>query len=115
VVADIEAIARVAKDARIPLVVDNTLATPYLCRPLEWAPTSFVIRRRIPRRARQFAGGAVVESGKFDYAASGKFPSLAGPEPAYHGLDFFETFGDFAFTMKARAVALRDFGRRWRR
>ena len=111
VVADIEAIARVAKDARIPLVVDNTLATPYLCRPLEWgadivchSTTKFLAGHG------NSLGGAVVESGKFDYAASGKFPSLAGPEPAYHGLDFFETFGDFAFTMKARAVALRDFG-----
>jgi len=55
-------------------------------------------------------GGAVVESGKFDWGASGKFPSLAGPEPAYHGLNFYENFGDFAFTTKARAVALRDFG-----
>jgi O-acetylhomoserine (thiol)-lyase len=110
-VADIEAIARIAKDARIPLVVDNTLATPYLCRPLEWgadivchSTTKFLAGHG------NSLGGAVVESGKFDYAASGKFPSLAGPEPAYHGLDFFETFGDFAFTMKARAVALRDFG-----
>ncbi len=111
VVADIEAIARIAEDARIPLVVDNTLATPYLCRPLEWgadivchSTTKFLAGHG------NSLGGAVVESGKFDYAASGKFPSLAGPEPAYHGLDFFETFGDFAFTMKARAVALRDFG-----
>jgi O-acetylhomoserine (thiol)-lyase len=55
-------------------------------------------------------GGAVVESGKFDWRKGGKFPSVAGPEPAYHGLDFYETFGDFGFTMKARAVALRDFG-----
>jgi O-acetylhomoserine (thiol)-lyase len=55
-------------------------------------------------------GGALVESGKFDWARSGKFPSLTSPEPAYHGLNFHETFGDFGFTMKARAVALRDFG-----
>ncbi len=111
VVADIEAIARIAHGAGIPLVVDNTLATPYLCRPLEWgadivchSTTKFLAGHG------NSLGGAVVESGKFDCAASGKFPSLAGPEPAYHGLDFFETFGDFAFTTKARAVALRDFG-----
>jgi O-acetylhomoserine (thiol)-lyase len=55
-------------------------------------------------------GGVVVESGKFDWAASGKFPSLTEPEPAYHGLRFYENFGDFAFTTKARAVALRDYG-----
>jgi O-acetylhomoserine (thiol)-lyase len=111
VVADIEAIARIAHDAGIPLVVDNTLATPYLCRPLDWgadivchSTTKFLAGHG------NSLGGMVVESGKFDFAASGKFPSLAGPEPAYHGLDFYETFGDFAFTTKARAVALRDFG-----
>jgi O-acetylhomoserine (thiol)-lyase len=55
-------------------------------------------------------GGAIIESGKFDWSQSGKFPSLTEPEPAYHGLKFYENFGDFAFTTKARAVALRDFG-----
>ena len=55
-------------------------------------------------------GGVVVESGRFDWRGSGKFPFLAGPDPAYHGLDFIETFGDFGFSMKARAVALRDLG-----
>jgi O-acetylhomoserine (thiol)-lyase len=111
IVADIKAIAAIAHEAGIPLVVDNTLATPVLCRPLEWgadivchSTTKFLAGHG------NSLGGVVIESGKFDYAASGRFPSLAGPEPAYHGLDFYETFGDFAFTTKARAVALRDFG-----
>ncbi|MCX7380073.1 MAG: O-acetylhomoserine aminocarboxypropyltransferase [Alphaproteobacteria bacterium] len=111
VVVDIEAIAKVAHAHGIPLIVDNTLATPYLCRPFEWgadivthSTTKFLAGHG------NSLGGAVVESGKFDYAASGKFPSMTEPEPAYHGLKFYENFGDFAFTTKARAVALRDFG-----
>jgi O-acetylhomoserine (thiol)-lyase len=111
IIVDIEAVARVAHDAGIPLVVDNTLATPYLCRPFEWgadiichSTTKFLAGHG------NSLGGVVVESGRLDWAKSGKFPSLSGPEPAYHGLNFLETFGDFAFTTKARAVALRDFG-----
>ena len=111
VVTDIAAIARVAHDAGIPLIVDNTLATPYLCRPFEWGADL------ITHSTTKFLdghgnslGGIIVESGKFDWAAGGKFPSLTEPEPAYHGLRFYENFGDFAFTTKARAVGLRDFG-----
>ena len=110
VVADIAAIAKIAQDADIPLVVDNTLATPFLCRPFDWgadivchSTTKFLAGHG------NSLGGVVIESGKFNYA-NGKFPALAGAEPAYHGLNFYETFGDFAFTTKARAVALRDFG-----
>ncbi|WP_245300206.1 O-acetylhomoserine aminocarboxypropyltransferase [Methylocystis bryophila] len=110
IVGDLEAIAKIAQDAGIPLVVDNTLATPFLCRPMEWgadiichSTTKFLAGHG------NSLGGVVVESGRFNWA-NGKFPALAGPEPAYHGLDFFENFGDFAFTTKARAVALRDFG-----
>ncbi|MBF0268324.1 MAG: O-acetylhomoserine aminocarboxypropyltransferase [Alphaproteobacteria bacterium] len=111
IVVDIEAVSAIAKQAGIPLIVDNTLATPFLCRPIEWgadlvvhSTTKFISGHGTS------VGGAVVESGKFDWAASDKFPSLSKPEPAYHGLTFYETFGDFAFTTKARAVALRDFG-----
>jgi O-acetylhomoserine (thiol)-lyase len=111
VVVDIAAIARVAHDAGIPLIVDNTLATPYLCRPIEWgadivthSTTKFIGGHG------NAMGGMIVESGKFDWARDGKFPSMSEPEPAYHGLRFYENFGDFAFTMKARAVALRDYG-----
>jgi O-acetylhomoserine (thiol)-lyase len=110
IVVDLEALAAVARDAHIPLVVDNTLATPWLCRPFDWgadlvvhSTTKFLCGNG------SSMGGAVVESGRFDWR-NGKFPSLAGPEPAYHGLDFYETFGDFGFSMKTRAVALRDFG-----
>jgi O-acetylhomoserine (thiol)-lyase len=111
IVVDIEAIATVAHDAGLPLIVDNTLATPYLCRPFEWgadivthSTTKFLAGHG------NSVGGVVVESGKFDWSQGGKFPSMTEPEPAYHGLKFYENFGDFAFTTKARAVALRDFG-----
>jgi O-acetylhomoserine (thiol)-lyase len=111
IVVDLEAVAKIAHEAGIPLVVDNTLATPFLCRPFDWgadivchSTTKFLGGHG------NALGGVVVESGKFDWAKSGKFPSMAGPEPAYHGLNFYETFGDFGFTTKARAVALRDFG-----
>src|SRR6202046_4188816 len=111
VIVDLEAIARVAHDSGLPLIVDNTLATPYLCRPFDWgadivthSTTTFLDGHG------NSLGGVVVESGKFDWSQGGRFPALTEPEPAYHGLKFFENFGDFAFTMKARAVALRDFG-----
>ncbi len=111
IVVDLQAIADIAHENGIPLIVDNTLATPYLCQPFKWgadiithSTTKFLAGHG------NSLGGAVVESGKFDWAASGKFPSMTEPEPAYHGLKFYENFGDFAFTTKARAVALRDFG-----
>jgi len=111
IIVDLEAVAKVAHEAGIPFIVDNTLATPYLCRPIEWgadivchSTTKFLAGHG------QAMGGIIVESGKFDWAAGDRFPSLTAPEPAYHGLKFYENFGDFAFTTKARAVALRDFG-----
>lgn len=111
IVVDLEAVARVAHAAGLPLIVDNTLATPYLCRPFEWGADLIVhSTTKFLAGHGNALGGAVVESGKFDWSASGRFPSLSEPEPAYHGLRFHENFGDFAFTMKARAVALRDFG-----
>jgi O-acetylhomoserine (thiol)-lyase len=104
-VVDLEAIAAVAHAASIPLVVDNTLATPYLCRPFEWGADLVVhsLTKFLSGHGTSM-GGAVVESGRFDWKGSGRFPFLAGPDPAYHGLDFIETFGDFGFSMKARAV-----------
>ncbi len=111
VVVDLEAIAAIAHQAGLPLIVDNTLASPYLCRPFEWGADLVVhSTTKFLSGHGTSMGGVLVESGKFDWAGSGKFPSLTGPEPAYHGLNFNETFGDFGFTMKARAVALRDFG-----
>jgi O-acetylhomoserine (thiol)-lyase len=111
IIVDLEAVSKIAHEAGIPVIVDNTLATPYLCRPFEWG-ADVVIHSTTKFLAGHgnSMGGAVVESGRFDWAASDKFPSLTKPEPAYHGLTFYETFGDFAFTTKARAVALRDFG-----
>jgi O-acetylhomoserine (thiol)-lyase len=111
VVVDLEQVAKIAHEAGLPLIVDNTLATPYLCRPFEWgadlichSTTKFLDGHG------NSLGGIVVESGKFDWTQGGKFPALTEPEPAYHGLRFYENFGDFAFTTKARAVALRDYG-----
>jgi O-acetylhomoserine (thiol)-lyase len=111
VVVDLAAIAEIAHEAGLPLIVDNTLATPYLCRPFEWGADI------VTHSTTKFLGGhgnsmggIVVESGRFDWAQGGKFPSMTEPEPAYHGLRFYENFGDFAFTTKARAVALRDYG-----
>lgn len=111
IVVDIEAVAAIAKEAEIPLIVDNTMATPYLCRPFEWGANIIVhSTTKFLGGHGTSMGGAVIESGKFDWAQNDKFPSMTQPEPAYHGLTFYETFGDFGFTMKARAVALRDFG-----
>ena len=111
VIVDIEAVADVARAQDIPLIVDNTLATPFLCRPFEWGADIIL------HSATKFIGGhgnslggLVVESGKFDWFASGKFPGMTEPDPAYHGLTFAETFGDFGYSMKTRAVGLRDFG-----
>jgi O-acetylhomoserine (thiol)-lyase len=111
VIVDLEALAEVAHEAGIPLVVDNTLATPYLWRPFEWGADVVVhsMTKFLSGHGTSL-GGIVVESGKFDWAASGKFPGLTEPDPAYHGLDFYDTFGDTAFATKTRAVALRDLG-----
>ena len=111
VIVDLEAVARVAHDAGIPLIVDNTLASPYLCRPIEWGADIVThSTTKFLNGHGNAIGGVIVESGRFDWAEGDRFPSLTEPEPAYHGLRFYENFGDFAFTTKARAVALRDFG-----
>ncbi|MDB5487873.1 MAG: hypothetical protein JWQ58_1588 [Reyranella sp.] len=111
VISDIEAIARIAEDAAVPLLVDNTLATPWLCKPIEYGATLVVhSTTKFLSGTGTSMGGAVVDSGKFDWSRGGKFPSLAGPEPAYHGLNFYETFGDMAYTFHSHAVGLRDLG-----
>ncbi len=111
VVVDLEMLAGIAREHGIPLVVDNTMASPYLCRPFEWGADIVVhsMTKFLGGHGTSM-GGIVVESGRFDWSASDKFPGLSQPDPAYHGLTFHETFGDFGFTMKARAVALRDLG-----
>ncbi|TRW98334.1 O-acetylhomoserine aminocarboxypropyltransferase/cysteine synthase [Paracoccus sp. M683] len=110
-VTDIPAVAGVANDAGIPLIVDNTLATPYLCRPIEMGATLVVhsLTKYMTGNG-TVTGGVVVDSGTFDWSASGKFPSLSEPEPAYHGLKFHETFGNLAFTFHGIAIGLRDLG-----
>ena len=99
------------RQAGVPLLVDNTLATPWLCKPIDYGATLIVhSTTKFLSGNGTSMGGAIVDSGKFDWAKSGKFPSLAGPEPAYHGLNFFETFGDMAYTFHSHAVGLRDLG-----
>ena len=110
-VADIEAIAKGAHAHKIPLVVDNTFATPYLVRPIEYGADIVV------HSATKFIGGhgttiggVIVDSGKFDWEASGKFASLTEPNPSYHGISFTKAVGPAAFVTKIRAILLRDTG-----
>ena len=109
-VADLDALAAIAHEHGVPFVVDNTFATPFLCRPIEWGADIVV------HSATKFIGGhgtviggVIVESGKFPWAA-GKHPLLSEPSPGYHEMNFAETFGEFAFLMRARAEVLRDVG-----
>ncbi len=109
-VLDIEAVASIAHEHRLPLMVDNTFATPYLCRPMEWGADIVV------HSATKFIGGhgtsiggVVVDSGSFDWS-NGRYPVIAEPSPAYHGLQFHETFGTYGYLMKLRAETLRDLG-----
>jgi O-acetylhomoserine (thiol)-lyase len=109
-VLDIEAIASVAHEHGLPLLVDNTFATPYLCRPIEWGADIVL------HSATKFLGGhgtsiggVVVDAGTFDWS-NGRFPVIADPSPAYHGLKFHETFGTYGYLMKLRAETLRDLG-----
>ncbi|MDF0597269.1 O-acetylhomoserine aminocarboxypropyltransferase/cysteine synthase family protein [Psychromarinibacter halotolerans] len=110
-VTDIEALASIADAAGLPLIVDNTSATPYLCRPIEHGATLVVhSTTKYLTGNGTVTGGAIVDSGRFDWTASDKFPSLSQPEPAYHGLKFAETFGPLAFTFHGIAIGLRDLG-----
>ncbi|MEO8241226.1 MAG: O-acetylhomoserine aminocarboxypropyltransferase/cysteine synthase family protein [bacterium] len=110
-ISDLDAIARVANHAGLPLIVDNTTASPYLCRPIEHGATLVVhSATKYLTGNGTVTGGIVVDSGKFDWSASGKFPSLSEPEPAYHGLKFHEALGAMAFTFHSIAVGLRDLG-----
>ncbi len=110
-VADLPKLGEIAAKNGIPLIVDNTSATPYLCRPIEHGATLVVhsMTKYLTGNG-TVTGGAVVDSGKFDWSASDRFPSLSAPEPAYHGLRFHETFGPMAFTFHGIAVGLRDLG-----
>ncbi|HAK62632.1 MAG: O-acetylhomoserine aminocarboxypropyltransferase [Pseudomonadota bacterium] len=110
IVTDIAAIAKIAKEADIPLIVDNTLATPYLCRPLEHGADIVV------HSATKFLGGhgnsiagLIVDGGKFNWS-NGKYPALSEPSPSYHGMKLHETFGNLAFAIACRVLGLRDLG-----
>ena len=110
-VVDIEKLANIAHAHKIPLVVDNTFATPYLVRPIEYGADIVV------HSATKFIGGhgttiggVIIDSGKFDWEASGKFPSLTEPNPSYHGISFTKAVGAAAFVTKIRAILLRDTG-----
>lgn len=109
-ILDIESVAAIAHNHRCPLMVDNTFATPYLCRPISWGADIVVYS------ATKFLGGhgtsiggVVVDSGEFNWS-NGRFPVIADPSPAYHGLSFHETFGVYGYLMKLRAETLRDLG-----
>jgi O-acetylhomoserine (thiol)-lyase len=111
VITDLDAVAKVADAAGLPLIVDNTTATPWLCKPIEHGATLVVhSATKYLTGNGTVTGGIVVDSGKFDWSASGKFPSLAAPEPAYHGLNFHAALGGMAFTFHSIAVGLRDLG-----
>jgi len=107
-ILDIEALADLAHAHKIPLIVDSTFATPYLCRPIDWGADIVV------HSATKFIGGhgssiagVIIDSGRFDFSS---FPTIADPDPAYHDLKFYETFGHYGFLMKTRAVTVRDTG-----
>jgi len=107
---DIAAVARTAHEAGIPLMIDNTVATPYLCRPFAWGADIVIhsLTKFLGGHGTSI-GGIIVDSGKFDWN-NGKFPELTEPDPSYHGLDFAETFGNLAYILKARVQLLRDLG-----
>ena len=110
-ITDLDAVSALADRLGLPLIVDNTTATPYLCRPIEHGATLVVhSATKYLTGNGTVTGGVVVDSGKFDWSASGKFPSLAAPEPAYHGLNFHAALGGMAFTFHSIAVGLRDLG-----
>jgi O-acetylhomoserine (thiol)-lyase len=107
-ILDLQPLAQLADSRRMPLIVDNTFATPYLCRPIEWGATIVL------HSATKFIGGhgnsiggVVLESGRFDYS---HVPTIADPSPSYHGLRFFDTFGHYGYLMKVRAETVRDTG-----
>lgn len=111
IVTDLEAVAKIAKNASVPFIVDNTLASPYLCRPFQHGADIVV------HSATKFLGGhgnsiggVIVDGGSFDWTASGRYPMLSEPRPEYSGIRLHETFGNFAFAIACRVLGLRDLG-----
>ncbi len=110
-IADVETLAQIAHDHKLPLIIDNTSATPVLLRPMEWGADIVV------ESATKFIGGhgtsiggVIVDAGRFDWKASGRFPEFVEPDPSYHGVSFVNAFGPLAFILKARVQGLRDAG-----
>ena len=110
-VADIEPIARVAHNHKIPLIIDNTVASPYLCNPIKWGADIVVhsLTKYISGHGNSM-GGVIVDSGKFDWTQSDKFSELVEPDESYHGLSYTKAFGSSAYIVKARGQLLRDYG-----
>lgn len=110
-VTDIAAIAAIAHDAGVPLIVDNTLASPYLCQPLaHGADIVLHSATKFLGGHGNSMGGVIVDGGKFDWSASDKFPTLSGPCDSYHGMKIHDTFGEIAFAIACRVLGLRDLG-----
>jgi len=110
-VTDIEAIATIARDAGVPLIVDNTLASPYLIKPIDHGADIVIhsLTKFLGGHGNSL-GGVVVDAGTFDWSKSGRYPALSEPRPEYHGIKLQETFGNFAFAIAVRVLALRDLG-----
>ena len=111
IVTDMEAIAKIAHRAGVPLIVDNTLATPYLCRPIEHGADIIVhsLTKFLGGQGNSM-GGAIVDGGAFNWSREGRYPMLSEPRPEYHGIVLHETFGNFAFAIACRVLGLRDLG-----
>src|SRR6202795_5154468 len=111
VITDIEAIAAVARRAGVPLIVDNTLATPYLCKPIDHGADIVVhsLTKFLGGHGNSM-GGLIVDGGKFNWSREGRYPMLSEPRPEYHGIVLHETFGNFAFAIACRVLGLRDIG-----
>jgi O-acetylhomoserine (thiol)-lyase len=111
VITDMEAVAKIAKNAGVPLIVDNTLATPYLCKPIDHGADIVVhsLTKFLGGHGNSI-GGAVVDAGTFNWSREKRYPMLSEPRPEYHGIVLHETFGSFAFAVACRMLALRDIG-----
>ncbi|MBI3703291.1 MAG: PLP-dependent transferase, partial [Rhizobiales bacterium] len=110
-ITDIEAIAKIARKAGVPLVVDNTLATPYLCKPIDYGANIVVhsLTKFLGGHGNSI-GGLIVDGGNFNWTRKGQYPMLSEPRPEYSGIVLAETFGNFAFAIACRVLGLRDLG-----
>src|SRR5678816_1047187 len=111
IITDIEAIAKIARKARVPLIVDNTLATPYLCKPIDYGADIIVhsLTKFLGGHGNSI-GGLIVDGGTFDWSRDKRYPMLSEPRPEYQGIILHETFGNFAFAIACRVLGLRDLG-----